>query len=89
MSRRLIAVVTPDVANGREARVYRDDTWDEYRVRLVVDGRVVPAADYFTDHTTDAMATAETMARGPRPACAALQRALARTFGATFNKGQA
>lgn len=88
MSRRLIAVVLPDAPNGREVKVYHDTEWGEYRARLVVDGLVVPAADYFTDDKADAIATAETMARGPRPACAALQRALARTFGATF-KGQA
>lgn len=89
MSRRLFGVVKPNEPNGREVKVYWDSDWQEYRARLFVNGDPHIAADYFTDDKDDAMSTAEVMTRGPRPACAALQRALARTFGATFNKGQA
>jgi hypothetical protein len=41
------------------ARVYRDSEWDEYQVRLMVDGQA--SSTYHTDDRDDAFATAEAM----------------------------
>ncbi len=45
----------------RAVKVYRDSEWNEYRVRLYIDGRLHAAADYFTDCKSDALATARAM----------------------------
>ena len=48
--------------DGRvSATVYRDSEWQEYRVRLSVDGKLRPDADYHTDDRADAEQTARSM----------------------------
>ena len=58
MTRRRIHVAQ---SGERTARVYWDSDWQEYRVRLYVNGALRAAADYFTDCKTDAIDTAEAM----------------------------
>lgn len=43
---------------GREARVYRDSEWQEWRVRFYDQGLHLAAADYHTDDKGDAQHTA-------------------------------
>jgi hypothetical protein len=47
---------------GREARVYRDSVWQEWRVCFYQDGQHLTAADYFTDDKGDAQHTARAWA---------------------------
>lgn len=56
MARKKIQTYT----NGnREARVYRDSEWEEYRTVFYVDGVKQQNADHHTDDKQDAFATAE------------------------------
>ena len=43
---------------GREARVYRDSDWQEWRVKFYEHGIYLAEADYHTDDKADAMHTA-------------------------------
>lgn len=43
----------------REARVYRDAEWDEYRVRYYREGVRQPTADYHTDDKAEALGVAD------------------------------
>lgn len=43
---------------GREARVYRDAEWQEFRVKFFQDGTHQVNADYHTDDKGDAQHTA-------------------------------
>ena len=45
-----------------QARVYRDVEWDEYRVKLYINGVYEETADYHTDDKHDAIQTADVMA---------------------------
>lgn len=45
----------------RSAVIYRDQEWDEYRVRLFQSGAYVAGADYHTDDLCDAHHTANAM----------------------------
>lgn len=40
--------------NGREAKVYRDSVWQEWRVKHYIDGEYQKEADYHTDDKGDA-----------------------------------
>ena len=42
----------------REARVYRDAEWNEYRVKFYLNGHHMQEEDYHTDDKQDAMDTA-------------------------------
>lgn len=42
-------------------RVYRDAEWDEYRARILRDGRPLTAWDYHTNDKTDAIDTGRSM----------------------------
>jgi hypothetical protein len=44
-----------NTATGREARVYRDSDWQEWRVKHYQDGEHLTAADYHTDDKADAL----------------------------------
>lgn len=48
----------------RTVKVYRDSEWQEYVVRLYVDGKLQPNADYFTNNKEDALSTGACMANG-------------------------
>lgn len=43
---------------GLRAKVYRDSTWQEYRVKFFRDGTYREEADYHTDDLSDAQFTA-------------------------------
>lgn len=49
-------------ANGREVRIYYSYRLEEYRCRLIENGKANPEADYFTDDEDDAYNTAKKMA---------------------------
>ena len=42
-------------------RVYRDIEWNEYRARIINNGKVLSKLDYHTDDKTDAIDTARSM----------------------------
>ena len=44
----------PNNKTGREAKVYRDSIWQEWRVKHYQDGTHLAEADYHTDHKDDA-----------------------------------
>ncbi len=44
-----------NTTNGREARVYRDSDWQEWRVKFYEKGIHLTEADYHTDDKSDAM----------------------------------
>ena len=48
---------------NRKTVISRRNEFGEYRVRLYVDGKAVPEADYFTDDKVDAEETAVAMTR--------------------------
>jgi hypothetical protein len=48
-----------------QAKVYYSKDWEEYQVRLTVNGNVVQAATYHTDWEDDAIGTARTMCHLP------------------------
>jgi hypothetical protein len=57
MARKLIETIS--VPNSTMvAKVYRDSTWDEYRVVFYLDGKKVEGADMHTSDNDDAMRTA-------------------------------
>lgn len=58
--RRLETVI--HTTTGREARVYRDAEWQEWRVKFYQDGRHLAEADDHTDDKGDAQHTARTWA---------------------------
>lgn len=45
----------------KTAKVYRDSEWQEFRVRLYINGQLNAPADYHTDEKADAIATAAAM----------------------------
>ena len=51
----------PFTTGRATAIVHRDAEWREYRVRLKVDGKLRPDADYHTDDRADAEQTARSM----------------------------
>lgn len=59
MALRLIHTVTNGPAT---CKVYRDAEWNEYRVRLFVNGKLNKAADSHTNDKQDAIDTARAMA---------------------------
>jgi hypothetical protein len=56
---------------GREARVYRDHDWQEWRVKFYENGRHLLESDYHTDDKGDAQHTARAWAWGKRDEVAA------------------
>lgn len=56
---------------GRQARVYRDSEWQEWRVCFYQDGRHLLEGDYHTDDKGDAQHTARAWAWGNRDGFAA------------------
>ncbi len=52
-----------EASGDKTAKVYRDSEWDEYRVRLYLNGVLNAAADYHTEDKADAIATAAIMVR--------------------------
>jgi hypothetical protein len=86
MARRKIATVDnfPAPYNGmaepvetREARIYYDSEWNEYRIVFYVNGTKQSGADYHTDDKTDAIQTAEVWASAYTRALAALKGLIA------------
>lgn len=57
-----------ETLGNRTAKVYRDSAWNEFRVRLYLDGKLHAPADYFTGEKADAIETAFAMVRPPKPA---------------------
>ena len=59
MTLRLIARSTQVQVHGyiHQARVYRDAEWNEYRVRIYLNGQLNAAADYHTSDKQDAQDT--------------------------------
>ena len=53
-----------NTTTGREAQVYRDAEWQEWRVKFYQDGQHLAAADYHTDNKSDAQHTARAWAWG-------------------------
>jgi hypothetical protein len=51
-----------NLAAGREAKVYRDSEWQEWRVKFYQDGQHLAEADYHTDDKGDAQHTARSWA---------------------------
>lgn len=49
-------------ADGKIAKVYFDAEWDEYQVKLYVNGQHQEEQDYFTHDRDDALSTAQSMA---------------------------
>lgn len=47
-----------NTTTGREARIYRDSEWQEWRVKFYEQGQHLTAADYHTTDKGDAQATA-------------------------------
>lgn len=47
--------------NEYTTKVYPKNEFGEYRVRLFIDGRKYPPADYFTNDKSDAVETAKVM----------------------------
>jgi hypothetical protein len=59
--RSIITILAPEPV-PLAARVYRDDEWNEYRVRLFLNGALWKAStDYHTDSRQDAIRTARQM----------------------------
>lgn len=50
-----------EASGAKVAKVYRDSEWQEYRVRLYLNGELNTAADYFTGDKADAIDTAAAM----------------------------
>ena len=48
---------------NKTAKVFRDSEWQEFRVRLYINGALHAGADYFTNEKADAIATAAAMVR--------------------------
>lgn len=49
-------------SNGpKTAKVYRDSKWQEFRVRLYINGKLNAPADYHTEGKADAIAMAAVM----------------------------
>jgi hypothetical protein len=57
--KRVEQFIAPDNSVG--VKVYYDSDWREYTVRLYLDGKLHPSADYFTPDKQDANATAKHM----------------------------
>lgn len=49
----------------RKVRVVHNNEYNEYIVKLYINGIRVPDADYFTDDRGDAMDTAKEMVKAP------------------------
>lgn len=56
---------------GREARIYRDSEWQEWRVCFYQDGRHLLNADFHTDDKGDAQHTARAWVWGKQSPAAA------------------
>ena len=56
-----------ETLGDRAAKVYHDSDWQEYRVRLYIDGVLYKTADYFTSDADDAIETAAAMVRSIVP----------------------
>ena len=56
-----------ETLGDKTAKVYRDSDYDEFRVRLYINGTLNAAADYHTSDKADAIETACAMVRPPRP----------------------
>ena len=53
---------TKSLSHGRKAKIYYDNVFEEYCVKIVnIRGLVIRGADYFTDSFTDAVETAALM----------------------------
>lgn len=62
MALRLVSSVSNSTpTETRQARVYRDVEFNEYRVKLYINGVWRADADYFTDDKADALQTANVM----------------------------
>jgi hypothetical protein len=61
----------------REAKVYRDAEWDEYRVVFYVDGKKQMGADYHDSDRTSAIQTAGAWVTAPAAALATLNSSIA------------
>ena len=55
-----------ETLGDKTAKVYRDSDYDEFRVRLYINGVLNAAADYHTNDKADAVETACAMVRPPR-----------------------
>lgn len=67
MTLRLIGTLlgNPDTQKGRAVRVYRDTEWDEFRVRLFIEGKLYEPADHHTSDREEAFDTGMTMLEPP------------------------
>lgn len=63
MALRRLETIT-HTTTGREAWVYRDAEWQEWRVRFYHDGEHLTEADYHTNDRSDAQHTARAWAWG-------------------------
>lgn len=55
-----------ETLGDKSAKVYRDSEYDEFRVRLYIDGKLNALADYFTNDKTDAIDSALAMVQPAR-----------------------
>lgn len=70
----------------KAAKVYRDSDYQEFRVRLYINGELHAAADYFTDDKADAIESAFAMVRpNPRKAAKAESKPLSVRFNVAVN----
>lgn len=60
MTLRLIATCESQ-DTGKTAKVYRNPAFNEYQVKLFIDGKYYEPADYFTDDKEDSLDTARHM----------------------------
>lgn len=51
--------------NHYVAQIYWDKDWQEYQVRLSINGQTLKAATYHTEWMTDALSTANAMCKLP------------------------
>ncbi len=47
-----------ETQGNRTAKVYWNSAWQEFQVKLYMDGAIYPPAEYFTDCKADAIGTA-------------------------------
>lgn len=51
----------------RTAKVYKDEDWNEFRVKFYIKGVHQAGSDYHTDSRSDALQTASTWAKETQP----------------------